>query len=203
MQQHRSRGPFTHTMHEALQAYITVRHEMPHLEESRHGMKTITVPVEGLNFASCAQSIEKRVGAFSGVQDVAASYVTQTVTMTFDEATISEATMRDLVRDCGFACGRTCDPVEMLAQAAATETARTPATVAQLPCAGGPMRQARKAPGPPSSAVASPPAHEHIHDHPMEPAGGRPAGAMADHPMANALRLIARGTRWATAWVTT
>ena len=46
---------------------MTVRQEMPHLEESKDGMKTITVPVEGLNFASCAQSIEKRLGAAGSV----------------------------------------------------------------------------------------------------------------------------------------
>ena len=109
-------------------------------------MKTITVPVEGLNFASCAQSIEKRLGTFSGVREVAASYVTQTATITFDERAMSEATIRDLVRDCGFACGETCDPARMLAQAAASSSAT-------------------QAPAPPSSAVASPPAHDHVHDH--------------------------------------
>jgi Cu2+-exporting ATPase len=137
-------------------------------------VKTITVPVEGLNFASCAQSIEKRVGSFSGVREVAASYVTQTVSITFDEREVSEAVVRDLVRDCGFACGEPCDPVEMLAQAAATQTARTPAGVAT---------GSTQAPAPPSSAAASPPTYEHIHDHPMEHAVGMPAGAMADHPM--------------------
>jgi Cu2+-exporting ATPase len=88
-------------------------------------MTTITVPVEGLNFASCAQSIEKRVGAFSGVQYVDASYVTQTVTITFDERALSEAVVQDLVRDCGFACGEPCDPVQMLAAAAMTGAATT------------------------------------------------------------------------------
>ena len=66
-------------------------------QEERNGVKTITVPVEGLNFASCAQSIEKRLGTFSGVREVAASYVTQTATITFDERVMSEATLRELV----------------------------------------------------------------------------------------------------------
>src|SRR5262249_18291854 len=92
-------------------------------EQGRTGVETITVPVDGLNVATCAQSIEKRVGAFSGVREVAASYVTQTVSITFDERLLGEATVRDLVRDCGFACGRTCDPVEMLALAAASNAA--------------------------------------------------------------------------------
>ena len=92
-------------------------------QEERNGVKTITVPVEGLNFASCAQSIEKRLGTFSGVREVAASYVTQTATITFDERVMSEATLRELVRDCGYACGETCDPARMLAQAAVSSSA--------------------------------------------------------------------------------
>lgn len=68
-------------------------------------MKTVTLPVEGLNFATCARSIEKRLGALAAVSEVDASYVTQTVTVTYDERHISEAALGDLVRDCGFACG--------------------------------------------------------------------------------------------------
>ncbi len=132
-------------------------------QEERNGVKTITVPVEGLNFASCAQSIEKRLGSFSGVREVAASYVTQTATITFDERALSEATIRELVRDCGFACGRTCDPVEMLAQAASTSTATssTPATDTLV--------------------SAPPPAHEH----PIGHGAKTSAGVAAEHEMAD------------------
>jgi Cu2+-exporting ATPase len=132
--------------------------------ERRNGVKTITVPVEGLNFASCAQSIEKRLHGFSGVHEVAASYVTQTVTIMFDEQAMSGATIRELVRDCGFACGEVCDPVEMLAEAAASPSAT-------------------QAPAPSASAVTAAPAHDHVHadavDHQAEVAGD----AMADHAM--------------------
>jgi len=68
-------------------------------------MRTVTLPVEGLNFATCARSIEKRLGALAAVAEVDASYVTQTVTVTYDEREIGETSLRDLVRDCGFACG--------------------------------------------------------------------------------------------------
>ena len=115
-------------------------------QEGRNGVKTITVPVEGLNFASCAQSIEKRLGTFSGVREVAASYVTQTATITFDERVMSETTIRELVGDCGFACGETCDPARMLAQAAVSSSAT-------------------QAPAPSASAVAPSPAHDHVHEH--------------------------------------
>jgi Cu2+-exporting ATPase len=121
--------------------------------------------VEGLNFASCAQSIEKRLGAFSGVREVAASYVTQTTTITFDEQVMSEATVRELVRDCGFACGETCDPAQMLAQAAASTSAT----------------QASPAPTP--SAASPPPARDYPHEHPIDHGANGAADAMAGHAM--------------------
>ena len=68
-------------------------------------MRTVTLPVEGLNFATCARSIEKRLGALAAVAEVDASYVTQTVTVTYDERQIGETNLRALVTDCGFACG--------------------------------------------------------------------------------------------------
>ena len=67
------------------------------------------------------------------MREIAASYVTQTATITFDERVMSETTLRELVTDCGFACGETCDPARMLAQAAvsssrnASDCRRTPA----------------------------------------------------------------------------
>lgn len=68
-------------------------------------MQIVTLPVEGLNFATCARSIEKRLGALTAISQVDASYVSQTVTITYDEQHISESVLRDLVKDCGFACG--------------------------------------------------------------------------------------------------
>jgi Cu2+-exporting ATPase len=68
-------------------------------------MNTITVPVQGLNFAGCAREIEKRLGTFQCIARVEASYVTQTATISFDEAQVTEAHVRELVRDCGYACG--------------------------------------------------------------------------------------------------
>jgi Cu2+-exporting ATPase len=79
-------------------------------------MTTITVPVEGLNFAGCAHGIEKHLGTFQAIQRVDASYVTQTVTITFDESQITEAHVRELVQDCGYACG---EPLNAVAEAPA------------------------------------------------------------------------------------
>ena len=70
-------------------------------------MKTITLPVKGLNFAGCAPEIEKNPGKQASIEKVEASYVTQTVTITYDETKLSEEQLRDRVQDCGFACGGT------------------------------------------------------------------------------------------------
>lgn len=72
-------------------------------------MNTITVPIGGCNFASCTQTLEKHLRTFSAVAKVNASYVTQTATITFDETHLSEQHLRELVQDCGFACGEPMD----------------------------------------------------------------------------------------------
>ncbi len=68
-------------------------------------MRTVTLPVKGLNFAGCAREIEKHLGKLEPIQQVEASYVSQTVTITYDETKLSEAQLREMVKDCGFACG--------------------------------------------------------------------------------------------------
>jgi Cu2+-exporting ATPase len=68
-------------------------------------MKTVTLPVKGLNFAGCARQIEKRLGKLEPIADVEASYVSQTVTVTYDEDRLGEGQLREMVKDCGFACG--------------------------------------------------------------------------------------------------
>ncbi len=54
-------------------------------------MKTVTLPVKGLNFAGCGREIEKRLGKFAPILAVEASYVSQTVTTTYDDTQMSEA----------------------------------------------------------------------------------------------------------------
>ena len=68
-------------------------------------MNTVTLPVKGLNFAGCAREIEKNLGKLEPIAHVEASYVSQTVTVTYDETRLSEAQLREMVKDCGFACG--------------------------------------------------------------------------------------------------
>src|SRR5436305_14960162 len=75
------------------------------MERSMKQMNTITLPVRGLNFAGCAREIEKNLGKLDGIFQVDASYVSQTVTITYDEMQLEEAQLREMVKDCGFACG--------------------------------------------------------------------------------------------------
>src|SRR5690348_13416819 len=74
-------------------------------------MHTETFPVQGLNVAGCARAIEKRVSGLLGVARVEASYVTQTVTITYDEIQLDERHVREMVQDCGFACGGALAPI--------------------------------------------------------------------------------------------
>src|SRR6266496_623354 len=68
-------------------------------------METVTLPVKGLNFAGCAREIEKHLSKLEPIAQVDASYVSQTVTITYDETRLGEAQLREMVKDCGFACG--------------------------------------------------------------------------------------------------
>src|SRR5215467_12719887 len=68
-------------------------------------MKTATLPVKGLNFAGCAREIEKNLSRLVGIVQVEASYVSQTVTVTYDEHRVSDTQLRELIKDCGFLCG--------------------------------------------------------------------------------------------------
>src|SRR6266700_8402092 len=68
-------------------------------------MRTVTLPVKGLNFAGCAREIEKNLSKLEPIAQVEASYVLQTVMVTYDETRLGEAVLRELVKDCGFACG--------------------------------------------------------------------------------------------------
>ena len=67
-------------------------------------MKTVTVPIKGLNVAGCAHELEKSLGKREPITQVEASYATQTATITYDETKLSEAQLRASVQTCGFEC---------------------------------------------------------------------------------------------------
>ena len=69
-------------------------------------MKTVTLAVKGLNFAGCARELEKSLGKLASITRVEASYVSQTVTITYDETSLSQAQLKEMVKGCGFDCGQ-------------------------------------------------------------------------------------------------
>ena len=91
-------------------------------------MNTVTLPVKGLNFAGCAREIEKNLGKLEPIKQVEASYVSQSVTITYDESMLSEAQLREMVKDCGFACG---EPLTRFPGPIATVSRPTEAIAAQ------------------------------------------------------------------------
>src|SRR5438128_12338783 len=90
-------------------------------------MRTVTLPVKGLNFAGCAREIEKNLGKLEPIKQVEASYVSQTATITYDESMLSETQLREMVKDCGFACG---EPLTRFTGPSATVSQRTETEVA-------------------------------------------------------------------------
>src|SRR5258708_34959083 len=96
-------------------------------------METVTLPVKGLNFAGCAREIEKHLSELAPIAHVEASYVSQTVTVTYDETRLGEAQLREMVKDCGFACGapltRFTGPSGTVSQPTETEAARVHRTM--------------------------------------------------------------------------
>src|SRR6266700_1094784 len=96
-------------------------------------MNTVTLPVKGLNFAGCAREIEKHLGKLAPIAHVEASYVSQTITVTYDETRLGEEQLREMVKDCGFACGapltRFTGPSGTVSQPTETEAARAHRTM--------------------------------------------------------------------------
>ena len=114
-------------------------------------MKTVTVPVKGLNFAGCGREIEKRLGKFAPITSVEASYVSQTATITYDETRMTEAHLRKLVEDCGFACG---EPLSIGTRPSATAEPGGTSTI---------QEDGQHAPGAVHPGQIAPPQHMQMH----------------------------------------
>src|SRR5260370_39552018 len=71
----------------------------------RTTMETVTLPVKGLNFAGCAREIEKHLGKLAPIAQVHASYVSQTVTITYDETRLGETQLGGQAKACGLGSG--------------------------------------------------------------------------------------------------
>jgi Cu2+-exporting ATPase len=121
---------------------------------SHFEMKTATFPVKGLNFAGCAREIEKNLSKLVGIVQVDASYVLQTATVTYDERSLSETHIQELIKDCGFVCGESWNKRDSQAPfAAASESHATMPYTGQTPMA---EHASDHHPAPPLESVAPP-----------------------------------------------
>src|SRR5260370_30018529 len=113
-------------------------------------METVTLPVKGRNVAGCAREIEKHLGKLAPIAQVHASYVSQTVTITYDETRLGEAQLREMVKDCGFACGA---PLTRFPGPSGTVSQRTEAARAQRAMVHPAMEEPAEASAPAKKAM--------------------------------------------------
>jgi len=99
-------------------------------------MRTTTLHVGGLHYASEKAVVERVLGRRPGVVDVEANPVSQTATVTFDPGATSVAELGRWVEECGYHCagqsvpGHICDPMLEPGGAAAEPAGHEHATAA-------------------------------------------------------------------------
>jgi len=64
--------------------------------------KTVTIRVEGMHCGGCAASIEKKLKATEGVEEVRVSYEKKEAWIKFDDQKVSEAKLREVINSTGF-----------------------------------------------------------------------------------------------------
>src|SRR5438105_3619137 len=147
-------------------------------------MKTATLPVKGLNFAGCTREIEKNLSKLDVIAQVEASYVSQTVTVTYDETRLSDTQLKELVKDCGFLCGEPWS--ETSNPALSAQLSKLHPTMQHVGSMPAMERVDGHRPAPVSQPTAPPTAHP-MEGIAQERAEAAPARAMAgmEHDMSN------------------
>lgn len=69
------------------------------------GTATVTIRVEGMHCGNCASSIEKKLKATAGVQDVRVSFEKKEAWIKFDDQKITVAKLREVINSTGFKAG--------------------------------------------------------------------------------------------------
>ena len=113
-------------------------HTHPHTHHDHHDapVRTTTLHVGGLHYASEKAVVERVLGRRPGVVDVEANPVSQTATVTFDPGATSVAELGRWVEECGYHCagqsvpGHICDPMLEPGGAAAEPAGHEHATAA-------------------------------------------------------------------------
>lgn len=65
-------------------------------------METLVLNVEGMTCNHCKQSVEKAVGAISGVEAVEVVLADKKVNVTLDPSLVSVDTLKNTIEDIGF-----------------------------------------------------------------------------------------------------
>jgi copper chaperone CopZ len=63
---------------------------------------TVTIRIEGMHCKNCAASVEKKLKATQGVQDVRVSFEKKEAWVKFDEQKISVTKLREVINSTGF-----------------------------------------------------------------------------------------------------
>jgi Cu2+-exporting ATPase len=89
-------------------------------------MKTVVLEAGGLVRASTAPALEAFLRRHPAIDHVEASYLSETVTVGYDESRISEAEIRGLIEKCGFHCQGQVMPRHVCAAAPGVAAAHRP-----------------------------------------------------------------------------
>jgi Cu2+-exporting ATPase len=89
-------------------------------------MRTQTFEASGVDEVLSAQVVEKQLARLPGVRTASASYVSQSVTVTYDEATVGASAIVAAIRACGMHCAGEILPRHVCEPLAAPKPARHP-----------------------------------------------------------------------------
>lgn len=64
--------------------------------------KTVTIKVEGMHCGGCSTSVEKKLKATAGVEEVKVSYETGEAWIKYDDQKTDEAKLREVIKSTGF-----------------------------------------------------------------------------------------------------
>jgi Cu2+-exporting ATPase len=81
-------------------------------------LRTVVLDTRGLRFATEASVVERELGRYDGVREVAANAVAQTATVTFDPARTDTGALAERVRECRLHCAGESVPNHVCAPAA-------------------------------------------------------------------------------------
>jgi mercuric ion binding protein len=65
-------------------------------------VKTTTIHVKGMKCGNCSSSVAKALKATDGVQDVQVSHEKGEAVVTYDDAKVTEAKLREVINGTGF-----------------------------------------------------------------------------------------------------